>query len=109
VRSSNEPNPGRTVIVVGSPDGTEYRVVTAMKGVPLGTGPGGGLLSILLEALGEALIGADSPERKVAVFKVRRGYEPRYLKAGAANPVAAGQLVSEIAGEIERGHLRWTP
>jgi hypothetical protein len=109
VRSSNEPTPGRTVTVVGSPDGTEYRVVTAMKGVPLRTGPGGGLLSVLLEVLGEAFIGADSPERKVAVFKVSKGYEPRYLKAGAANPVAAEQLVTEIAGEIERGHLRWTP
>jgi hypothetical protein len=108
VSSSSESAPGRIATVVGSPTGTEYRVVTAMEGVPLRTGPSGGLLSVLLELLGEVLIGADSPERKVAVFKVSRGYEPRCLKARAPSAVAAERLTTELVGEIALGHLRWT-
>lgn len=108
MRSKNEPDAGRVVAIAVSPAGERYRIVTAMTGVPLRTGPGGGLLPIVLEVLGEAFIGARSPARKVAVFGCTdRGFERRFLKLHMDSPSAAEQVVADIMSEIERGQARW--
>jgi len=93
-----------------TPDGVEYRVVVARRGVAFRPAPPylGSLLVAGVRSILAARLTARAPIRKIGVLEVR-GDEPRRLvhQAWAPSLDEALVLAVEICDEVEAGERRW--
>lgn len=95
------------------PDGFEYEVIVAMRGVYArewnSTTVLGFVLDLLVNDLIGPRIGRKSPVRKVSVFRSYRDWRPvrKRYRAWYPDPDEALLEAHEIWEEIQRGHLRW--
>lgn len=104
----NPEDAGHLQELVADPAGRQYRIVTAMRGVPIRAHRTVNLLGVILPVLGQVFIGESSEQRKVAVLKVTHGFEAKYFFSRVDTPAEAARLVDELKDEISQGTLRWT-